>query len=180
MSTKFLEEEFQIPDKVRVQMSGNILVFEGAKGRVAKDISHIPADVKVGDGRIVFKVPGKSRKAKALLGTLVSIARNAVTGVTKGYVYKMKVVSSHFPITVKVVGNEVHITNFIGEKYVRRAKIVGDVKVQVKGDEIVITGVDKESVGQTAANIENATRIPRKDPRKFLDGIYVMEKAVGE
>ncbi len=180
MSTKYLEEIFQIPDKVNVRFDGKSLVFEGAKGRVIKDISHIPAEVKIADGKIVFRVPGKSRKAKALLGTLVSIARNAAIGVTKGYVYKMKVVSSHFPITVKVVGGEVHITNFIGEKYVRRAKIVGDVKVQVKGDEIIITGVDRESVGQTAANIENATRIPRKDPRKFLDGIYVMEKAVGE
>ncbi|MCS7110586.1 MAG: 50S ribosomal protein L6 [Candidatus Caldarchaeum sp.] len=179
MSTKYVEDSYPIPAGTSVKIDGKTLVFEGKKGRVVKDVSHIPAEIKIENGRIIFRVPGRSRKAKALLGTLVSIAKNAFTGVSKGYVYRMKVVSSHFPITVKVSGGEVHITNFIGERYVRKAKIVGDVSVQVKGDEIIISGVDRESVGQTASNIENATKITRKDPRKFLDGIYVLEKAVG-
>ncbi|MDW8083745.1 MAG: 50S ribosomal protein L6 [Candidatus Caldarchaeum sp.] len=179
MFTKYVEDSVSIPSDASVRIEGKKLVFEGKKGRVVKDVSHVPAEIRVEGERIVFRVPGKSRKSKALLGTLVSIAKNALTGVSKGYVYRMKVVSSHFPITVKVVGKEVHITNFIGERYVRKAKIVGDVSVQVKGDEIIISGVDRESVGQTAANIENATTIPRKDPRKFLDGIYVAEKAIG-
>jgi large subunit ribosomal protein L6 len=77
------------------------------------------------------------------------------------------------------LGGEVLIENFIGERYARRADIVGDVKVTVKQDEVIVSGIDKEAVGQTAANIEQATKISRKDPRKFLDGIYVAEKVVG-
>jgi large subunit ribosomal protein L6 len=42
-----------------------------------------------------------------------------------------------------------------------------------------VKGVDKEAVGQTAANIEQATKVRRKDPRKFLDGIYIYEKRIG-
>lgn len=179
MSIKYIEDSFPIPSDASVKLDGKKLIFEGKKGRVVKDISHIPAEIKIEDGRIFFRVSGRSRKAKALLGTLMSIAKNSFIGVSKGYKYRMKVVSSHFPITIKVSGKEVHITNFIGERYVRKAQIVGDVEVQVKGDEVLITGADKESVGQTAANIENATKITRKDPRKFLDGVYVLEKIVG-
>ncbi|MEM4302335.1 MAG: 50S ribosomal protein L6 [Candidatus Caldarchaeum sp.] len=179
MSTKMVEASYTIPEKVSVNFDSGVLVVEGQKGRVVKDLRHIPAEIKIIENKVDVKIPGRSRKSKALLGTVLSIIRNAVEGVSKGYTYRMKVVSSHFPITVKVVGREVVISNFTGERYDRKASIVGDVKVSVKGDEIIITGVDKESVGQTAANIENATEISRKDPRKFLDGIYAMEKKVG-
>ncbi|MEM0441489.1 MAG: 50S ribosomal protein L6 [Candidatus Caldarchaeum sp.] len=178
-STKYVEESLPLPTDASVKVEGKQLIFEGKKGRFVKDVSHIPADIKIENGKIVFRVPGRSRKAKALAGTLVSIVKNGIEGVSKGYTYKLKIISSHFPITVKVVGKEVHISNFIGERYVRKAQIVGDVSVQVKGDEIIVSGIDKEKVGQTAANIENATKIPRKDPRKFLDGIYVAEKSFG-
>ncbi|MEM4186553.1 MAG: 50S ribosomal protein L6 [Candidatus Caldarchaeum sp.] len=179
MSTKQGESSYTIAEQVSISYDSGLLIVQGRKGRVVKDLRHIPADINIAENKVFVKIPGRSRKSKALLGTVISIIRNAVEGVTNGYTYRMKVVSSHFPITVKVVGNEVVISNFIGERYERRASIVGDAKVTVKGDEIIITGVDKDSVGQTAANIENATKIGRKDPRKFLDGIYVMEKKVG-
>jgi large subunit ribosomal protein L6 len=179
MSTKNLETSFKLPEGVTVRVENGKLYVEGAKGRVVKDLSHIPADMKVENGVFYARLQGRSRKTRALLGTIISIVKNAVTGVTKGYTYRLKVVSSHFPITVKVVGREVLIENFIGERYARRADIVGDVKVTVKQDEVIVSGIDKEAVGQTAANIEQATKISRKDPRKFLDGIYVAEKVVG-
>jgi large subunit ribosomal protein L6 len=51
--------------------------------------------------------------------------------------------------------------------------------VTVKGDDIIIQGINLEDVSQTAANIQNATKIKSKDPRVFLDGIYVYEKLEG-
>jgi large subunit ribosomal protein L6 len=55
---------------------------------------------------------------------------------------------------------------------------VGDSLVAIKGDELIVTGINKEHVGQTAANIEQATRIKGRDPRVFQDGIYLTEKDV--
>ncbi len=179
MSTRYIEATYKIPEGTVIKYEGGYITVEGPKGRVVKDLRHIPAEIRIENDRVAVKIHGRTRKAKALLGTVISIIRNAAEGVTKGYTYKLKMVSSHFPIAVKVVGKEVVISNFIGERFERRAAIVGDVKVSVKQDEIIVTGVDKEHVGQTAANIENATKISRKDPRKFLDGIYVMEKKVG-
>ncbi|MEM2816736.1 MAG: 50S ribosomal protein L6, partial [Candidatus Bathyarchaeia archaeon] len=104
---------------------------------------------------------------------------NMIIGVRKGFTYKLKIVFSHFPISVKVQGKTVIIENFTGERNPRRAKIIGDVKVKVAGDDILIQGINIEDVSQTAANIEQATKIRKKDPRVFLDGIYVYERREG-
>jgi large subunit ribosomal protein L6 len=123
---------------------------------------------------------GKGKRAKSMIGTVTSSIKNMFTGVTEGYTYKLKIVSTHFPINIKVQGDTVIIENFIGERYTRKAKIVGaDTKVKVQGEDIIVSGIDKQAVGQTAANIEAATRVRRKDLRKFLDGIYLFEKKVG-
>jgi len=56
------------------------------------------------------------------------------------------------------------------------AKIVGDVKVEAKEDEIIVQGIDRDEVGQTAFNIEQATFIRHRDPRVFQDGCYIVER----
>ncbi len=101
-----------------------------------------------------------------------------ITGVTKGFTYKLKIVYAHFPMNVKVdeTKRNVIIENFMGERSPRIIKIDGNVDVKVSGDEIIIKGIDLGEVSQTAANIENATKIKKKDQRVFLDGIYVYIK----
>jgi large subunit ribosomal protein L6 len=88
-------------------------------------------------------------------------------------------VFSHFPISVKVQGKTVVIENFTGERRARRVKTIGDVKVKVQSEDVVVEGINLEDVSQTAANIEQATKVKKKDPRVFLDGIYVYERNEG-
>jgi large subunit ribosomal protein L6 len=88
-------------------------------------------------------------------------------------------VFSHFPISAKVQGKSVLIENFTGERRARHAKIIGEVKVKVEAEDIIVQGLNLEDVSQTAANIEQATRVRRKDPRVFLDGLYVYERKEG-
>ena len=99
-----------------------------------------------------------------------------IKGVTQGFTYKLKIVFVHFPMTVRIEGQRLVIQNFIGERKDREAKIVGDVKVSVEKEDVVVHGVDIEEVAQTAANIQQACKIRKKDLRKFLDGIYVYSK----
>ena len=101
-------------------------------------------------------------------------------GVIHGVTYKMKVVFAHFPPNVKVEGDRLIVENFYGEKAPRSAKILKGVTVTVQGDDVILEGIDVETVGQTAANIQHSTKLRRKDPRKFHDGIYVYEKQLGE
>jgi large subunit ribosomal protein L6 len=88
----------------------------------------------------------------------------------------MKTVFSHFPIKNIVEGNHLVIQNFLGERAPRKADILPDVKVEVKAETITVSGVDKERVGQTAANIERATKVTNRDIRVFQDGIYIIKR----
>lgn len=179
MSEKSLEQSIAIPEDVEVSVTAKRVTVRGPLGEATKDFSDAPTSIVEKNGEIVVSVLKPDRKSLAIMGTVTSLITNMMTGVTKGFTYRMKVVSSHFPMTVKVEGRTVLIENFIGEKFLRRASIVGSTQVKPKGEEVVVYGVDKNDVGQTAANIEKAVTIPRKDPRKFLDGIYVYEKSQG-
>ncbi len=121
------------------------------------------------------------KREVALVGTALAHVRNMVRGVTKGYTYKLKIVYAHFPVTVKVQDKERKLTieNFTGEKTPRNVKIVGSAKVKVVSDEVHVQGSRLQDVSQTAANIQNATKIKDKDQRVFLDGIYIFEKSEG-
>jgi len=101
-----------------------------------------------------------------------------IKGVTQGYRYDLRTVYAHFPVTVKVdeKAKVLKIENFTGEKTPRYAKILDGVKVSIKGEDISVEGVDLKSVSQTAANIQDSTKIKEKDMRVFLDGIYISAK----
>ena len=174
-----ISKTIQVPDNVDVQMDGKKISFTGKKGSLTRDFSFAPISIE-GEGkniRVWAKWPRK--KEAALVGTIYSHIQNMITGVTKGYQYKLKIVFSHFPISVKVQGKEILIENFTGERRERRVKTLGDVKIKIEPDDIIVEGVNLEDVSQTAANIEQATRVRRKDPRVFLDGIYVYERNEG-
>jgi large subunit ribosomal protein L9e len=102
-----------------------------------------------------------------------------ITGVTKGYKYKMRFCYAHFPINVACNANTVEIRNYLGEKTVRRIELLEGVKYHrtddVK-DQIEISGIDINKVSLSCARITQSTCAKHKDIRKFLDGIYVSEK----
>jgi large subunit ribosomal protein L6 len=88
----------------------------------------------------------------------------------------MEVFYSHFPMQVSVEGDEVVIENFLGERAPRRTPIHGDTDVEVDDEQITLHGPDIEAVGQTAADIEQLTRVTDKDVRVFQDGVYITGK----
>ncbi|MGQ9780917.1 MAG: 50S ribosomal protein L6 [Nitrososphaeria archaeon] len=167
----------KIPENVSAALEGGVLKVTGPLGTTVRDFSKIRLFVELSNGGIRLRSYSDRRNDSAVLGTASSIIENMFVGVTKGYTYRLKIVSAHFPISVKVKGSEVLIENFYGEKSPRVAKIVGSCKVSVAGDDVIVQGISKEDVGQTAANIESATTVRRKDQRVFLDGVYVYERS---
>ncbi len=168
-----------IPEGVVVSLDGKKVTVRGGKATLTRDFSYASVQMET-DGksvRIWAKWPRK--KEASLVGTIESHVKNMIIGVTKGFTYKMKIVFSHFPITVKVQDRAVMVENFTGERRPRKAKILGDVKVKVETDDIILQGAALEDVSQTAANIERMTRVTNKDPRVFLDGIFVYERNEG-
>mmetsp|Transcript_92638 Transcript_92638/g.261632 ORF Transcript_92638/g.261632 Transcript_92638/m.261632 type:complete len:139 (+) Transcript_92638:1-417(+) len=124
-----------------------------------------------------------NRESVACVRTVTSHIENMITGVTKGFKYKMRFCYAHFPINVATVkeGNKdvVEIRNFLGEKKVRRVTLLDGVNyvrtADVK-DQIEVSGIDINKVSLSCAQIAQSTTCKHKDIRKFLDGIYVSEK----
>ncbi len=151
------------------------------KGEISRDFSFANfLNITQEDGKIVLEASFLGRREKAVVYSVMKHIKNMFTGVQKGYRYYLKIIFTHFPITVKVVGDEVQITNLIGEKNVRKARIMPGVKVTVKGEDILVEGIDLEKVSQTAANIELASKIRGFDRRIFSDGIYIYKNEVIE
>ena len=138
-----------------------------------------PETIKLDENKVKLNALGKRKRDHAILNTSKSIIRNLCEGVVQGYTVKMRVVYAHFPVTVKTQDALVLIENFQGERAPRICKIHGNTKVVAKGDVITLTGPVLTDVTQSAAEIEQKTKIKNKDHRVFLDGIYVSSKTKG-
>lgn len=170
------EKRIPIPEGVEVEIEAGTVTVRKGDVRLSRSLDHPRVQLRREGAEILVQSRLPRKQEKALVGTYASHVRNMVRGVTDGFTYTMKVVYAHFPVKVSVQGDAVVIENFLGERYPRRAAIRGPTKVEVKGDTLFVRGPDVESVGQTAANVEQKTRIKRKDPRVFQDGIYLVSK----
>jgi large subunit ribosomal protein L6 len=168
-----------VPNDVAISIAGKTVTVKGKNATLARDFSYAPISLEADGKNVRISAQWPRKKESAMVGTIESHIKNMITGVTKGYTYKLKIVFSHFPITVKIQNKAVLVENFTGERRARKAKILGDVKVKLEGDDIIVQGANLEDVSQTAANIETMTRVTNKDPRVFLDGLFVFERNEG-
>jgi large subunit ribosomal protein L6 len=166
----------ELPDEVSAEVDHLDLTVEGPNGSVTRRLWYPDVSVSVDDGSVVIETDAEDAKTTATVGTFESHVENIAHGVTEGWEYSMEVFYSHFPMQVRVEGDEVVIENFLGEKAPRRTTIHGDTDVEVDEEQITLSGPNKEDVGQTAADIEQLTRVSGKDIRVFQDGVYITEK----
>ncbi len=173
-----ITENVEIPENVTVDVNDNceVIVRSGGK-ELKRTLSYPNVTIRIENNEVIVESIYPRKKQAAIIGTFASHIRNMIIGVTEGFEYKMKIRYAHFPMKISVKGDTLVIDNFLGEKHPRKAKIIDGVKVKVSGEDIIITGIDKEKTGQTAANIENVTRVRGRDTRVFQDGIYIVEKA---
>lgn len=179
---------------MEVEIKSRIVKVTGKKGTLTRDFKHINMDLFITDSepdeeteethRIVkLDLWFGTRKQLSCVRTVCSHILNMFTGVQRGFCYKMRFVYSHFPINVTTNANMVEIRNFLGERRVRKVELPEGVSylrsADVK-DEIQLSGIDIAKVSLTAARIQQATCIRKKDLRKFLDGIYVSESGAVE
>lgn len=171
-----LEEIVDIPDGVNIEIARKKVTVKGGRGVLVRDFWHVPVQIDLLNKQVKVWSGSRRKKDQACVGTISAHIRNMIKGVQQGFTYKLKIVNVHFPITLRTEGRKILISNFLGEKTPRVTEIIGDTKVTVVGDDVLLTGSDVEAVGQTAANIEDKSRTKRKDLRKFIDGIYVYDK----
>mmetsp|Transcript_19733 Transcript_19733/g.24889 ORF Transcript_19733/g.24889 Transcript_19733/m.24889 type:complete len:187 (-) Transcript_19733:693-1253(-) len=180
MKTVLASRQIEIPEGVTCEVKARKVTVTGPRGSLTRDFKHMDMDLKiVGKKYVRVDLWFANRKQLACVRTVISHIDNMFVGVTRGFTYKMRFVYSHFPINVSFSGGKVEIRNFLGEKRVRKIPLLEGVEyvrsADVK-DQIELVGNDIANVSLTAAKIQQATNVRKKDLRKFLDGIYVSEK----
>ncbi len=172
-----LRKEIALDAGVTAQVDGSRLKVKGPKGEITRTFIHPKVKVSVEGNKVVLFASKATKREKTIIGSFRSHIQNMANGVKEPYVYRLKICSGHFPMTVSVSGNEVVIKNFLGEAVPRKVEIMPDTNVKVNGEEIIVVSCDVEAAGQTAARIESACRIVNRDKRIFQDGCYIFEKA---
>ena len=160
----------KIPPETEVVVEGNRVSVKGKKGKLERKFNIKGAKIEKKNDEIVV-----SCDDLMLANTIKAHIRNMLKGASEGFTSNMKVVYSHFPISFEAKGKAFMIKNFLGEKNPRVAEIIGDTKIEAKGQDVTVSGPSKEDVGQTISNIKQATRISKRDSRVFQDGLYIVE-----
>ncbi|MFH1307873.1 MAG: 50S ribosomal protein L6 [archaeon] len=169
-----IQEEIGIPEGVTVSMEENII--ELAKGPFKLRKIFEGFKIKQENNKIILYTEKATKREKKLIMTFKAHINNMIKGLAEKFVYKLQIASVHFPVTVSIEGNQLLIKNFLGEVTPRKAKILPEVEVKVEKDIITVESNNIEAAGQTAANIEKATKVKGRDRRIFQDGIYITEK----
>jgi len=170
-----------LAEGVTASVAENVITLAKESETICREFVHPRVSAMVTSESIEVYCDLPRRKERALAGTWAAHLRNMNRGLSEGFEYRLKAVYSHFPMTLKVEGDTLTITNLFGERVPRRAALPwspADVTVKIENKtEVVVTGADREKVGQTSANIERACRIRRRDRRVFQDGVYIVSKS---
>lgn len=174
---KEIIQTVEIPDGVEIKIEDPIVTVKGSEGELSKKFNFHNIEVKQKAGELTIGNEKATKNEKKMINTNAAHIRNMIKGVTQKFEYKLKICSSHFPMTVKIEGDDIIVKNFLGEKIERRTKIPKGAEVNLDKEFITVTSTNKEIAGQAAANFEAATRIRGRDIRVFQDGIYIINKA---
>ena len=182
MKTLKNSESVKIPEGVTVEVKHRQIRVRGPRGELKRDFNHVRADIYKPDANTVTVAINFAKgKQGSSIRSVCSHIENMITGVTKGFLYKMRFVYAHFPINLNIVqdGKACEIRNFLGEKVTRKVQLregVSIVRSEDVKDEIQLSGNNIENVSNSCALIHQSCLVKKKDIRKFLDGIYVSEK----
>ena len=173
-----IEHSVTIPEGVTANISEDgVVTITGPKGSLTRTFQSKVINLLEDGNGLIVRVDLPRRKQRALAGTWNAHLNNMVKGVTDGFTLNLKAFYSHFPMTMQANGDTFTVNNYFGERVPRTAKILDNVEVKVSNKtEITVTGIDKEAVGQTAANIERCTTVKNRDRRVFQDGIYRLKQ----
>ncbi len=173
---KDLERVIEIPEGVEASINDNNFIVKGNGKELSKnfDLGKINAEVK--DRKIILTAKGATRRESKMIGTTWAHLKNMIKGINEDFIYELEICNVHFPMNVKADNDKVVVKSFLGETTERIAKIMPNVKVDIKGSSITVSSNNIEAAGQTAANLEKATRLTGRDRRIFQDGIFITSK----
>lgn len=173
---KKMQEQIKIPEGITCTIANNIISCKNNSAELSRETKAPGLKFNIEKDSISISSEKGNKNHYNLIKTYIRHIKNLFSGLQEKYTYKLEACNIHFPITMKVDGKQLSVSNFLGEKTPRKAIILNNVDVQVKGHEITVSSQDKEAAGQTSANFEKMAKIKNRDRRVFQDGIYITQK----
>lgn len=172
-----IKDKIDIPHGIEVTVEPTMVIVKGPKAELKRKITSPMIKITKSNNELHLDLKKAAKREKMMLKTLKAHIKNMINGVQNEFEYHLKICSGHFPITVSFEKGEFIVKNFLGETIPRKKRLQQNVKIEIKGNDIVVKGHDKETTGQAAASIEAITRMTDKDRRRFQDGIFIVSKA---
>ena len=163
----------EVPKGVTVNVSGQTVSAKGPKGELKFVVNDL-CKVALEEGRVAVQPADDTRQARAVWGMSRTMVANMMKGVTSGYAQKLELVGVGYRAAMK--GAVLNLN--LGYSHEIDFPVPAGLKIETpKPTEIMITGIDKQLVGQTAANIR-AMRPPEpyKGKGVKLEGEYIFRK----
>ncbi len=141
----------EIPQNTEVTVADDTVVVKGPLGELSLDYTSRLIDIKVEDGNVISSPKKESIEANSLWGTYSSLIRSMIEGVNKEFEVKLIIEGVGFKAEVK--GDKIVLN--IGFSHQVELTIPDGVKTTIDKELITITGIDKQKVGQFAAEIRS-------------------------
>ncbi len=154
------KKEIELPKGVEIKQNGDVVTVKGPKGSLQTSLIH-GIGMKVEDNVVKFTRPNEEGKTRAFHGLMRALVANNVKGVSEGFKRELDIIGVGYRAEVK--GREVVFA--LGYSHPVRFAIPEGIEITVepKTGHVTITGVDKQKVGQTAAEIRS---LREPDPYK--------------
>ena len=152
--SRVASQPVEIPSGVEVQLSSGILKVKGSKGNLELNVN-TNVGVKKEENKLIFSALNNSKHSKAMSGTMRAIVANMVAGVSNGFEVKLQLVG----VGYRAQSEGDKIVLFLGYSHPIKYQLPEGVKAKLPTQtELVISGINKQLVGQVAAEIREFRR----------------------
>ena len=143
----------QIPDGVTINISDGNFECNGAQGKVNFEIPR-KIKVEVKDNQIEVTRTNSDKETRAMHGTARQLIQNIIIGTSKGFERILEVIGVGYRVAIE--GNDLVL--YVGYSHPVKMAIPEDLNAKVEKNKITISGIDKQRVGQFAANIREVRK----------------------
>ncbi len=159
-----------IPEGVQISLEGKLVTVKGPKGELKQEL-HPKVSINIEGKELSVKIDNeKDKSQRALWGLFGSLISNMVEGVVNGYVKKLEING----VGMRATLNGKNLVLNVGYSHPVDFEIPQNVAIAVDGNVISVSGIDKQLVGETAAQIR---KIKKVEPYKGKGIKYVGEVA---
>lgn len=144
----------ELPSGVQVTLSGSHIAVKGGKGLLEMDV-HQAVEIKQDDNVLTFEARDGSKLSRAMSGTTRALVNNMVIGVSAGFEKKLQLVGVGYRVQLKGDTLSLSLGYSHPVEYVLPKGVTAETPSQT---EVVIKGIDKQQIGQVAAEIRDFRR----------------------